>query len=170
MRRRPNHAAKSVHAGETGSEQILRDILDCDVPRIPGALEQGFDFVFHPRFLAEISAVLQVLELLLEIGAAACLRGEPALRDLKMGHARLVERIEKAAIAPRVAWWIAAFKNVKRRPTAGRGGAGAIRNVLASDGAQRFDARRSAAPPAQKAALEAGAQFRVFVGEHRQLA
>src|SRR5215468_2240025 len=99
--------------------------------------------------------MIQVLKLLLEIGAPARLRREPALGDLKVRHAGLVERIEKAAIAPRVARWIAAFENVKRCPTAGRGGAGPIRNVLASDGAQQFEARGSAAAPAQIAAPEA---------------
>src|SRR5580704_14707100 len=114
--------------------------------------------------------MLQVLELLLEIGTPARLRREPALGDLKVRHAGLVERIEKAAIAPRVARWIATFENVNRCPPAGRRGAGAIGNLLASHGAQQFEARGSAAAPAEIAALEAGAQFRVFVGEHRQLA
>jgi len=75
MRRRPNHAPKSVHAGEAGDKQILRDILKRDAPRITRALEQGFDFVFDPPFLAEIGAMLQVLELLLEIGPPARFRG-----------------------------------------------------------------------------------------------
>src|SRR5215470_58528 len=157
MRRRPDHAPKSIHAGEIRDEQILRDILNWDAPWITGALEQGFDFVFHPRLLAKIGAMLQVLELLLEIGTSARLRREPALGDLKVRHAGLVERIEKAAIAPRVARWIAAFENIERRSAAGRGGAGAIGNVPASDGAQQFEARRSPAAPAQIAALEAGA-------------
>jgi hypothetical protein len=59
MRGRPNHAPKSVHAGEAGDKQILRDILKRDVPRITRALEQGFDFVFHPPFLAKIGSLGQ---------------------------------------------------------------------------------------------------------------
>jgi hypothetical protein len=38
------------------------------------ALEQGFDFVLHPPFLAKIGAMLKILELLLEIGTPARLR------------------------------------------------------------------------------------------------
>src|SRR5215470_4044195 len=98
--------------------------------------------------------MLQVLELLLEIGTPARLRGEPALGDLKVRHAGLVERIEKPAIAPRVARWIAAFENVERCPAAWRGGAGAIGNLLASDGAQQFESRGSPAAPTQIAALQ----------------
>src|SRR5258705_11349599 len=101
--------------------------------------------------------MLQILKLLLEIGTSARLRREPALGDLKVRHAGLVERIEKAAIAPRVARWIAPFEHVGRCPAAGRGGTGAIGNVLASDGAQQFEARGSPAAPAQIAAFQAGA-------------
>src|SRR5262249_52482721 len=115
-----NHAPKSVHAGVIGDEQILRDILKWDAPWIACALEQGFDFVFHPRLLTEIGAMFQVLELLLEIRASTCLRREPALGDLKMRHAGLIERIKKAAVAPRVARRIAALENTERCSGAGR--------------------------------------------------
>src|SRR5262249_41489552 len=147
----------AVDAGEMGDDQIVGDILDGDVAGIATALEEGFDFAFHPRLLAEIGAMLQVLELLLEIGTPARLRREPALGDLKVRHAGFVERIEKTAIAPRIARWIAAFESVERCPAARRGGAGAIGNVLAPDGAQQFEARGSPAAPTQIAALEAGA-------------
>src|SRR5262249_31559334 len=148
----------------------LRDVLNRDAPRIARALEQDFDFVLDPRLLAEIGAMLEILELLLEIGAPARLRREPALGDLKVRHAGLVKRIEKSAVASCVARRIAAFENVERCPAAGRGGASAIGNLPAPDRAQQFEARGSPAAPAQIAAPQAGTQLRVFVGEHRQLA
>src|SRR5215471_17286984 len=114
--------------------------------------------------------MLQVLELLLEIRTSTRLRGEPALGDLKVRHAGLIERIKKAAVAPRVARRIAALENVERRSGAGRRGTGAFGNVLASHRAQQFETRRSPAAPAQISAPKAGAEFRVFVSEHRQLA
>jgi hypothetical protein len=144
-----------------GDEQILGDIFERDLPGIAGALEQRLDLVLRPCLLAEVGAVLVILELLLEVGAPTRLRRKPAFGDLKVRHAGLVKRIEKAAVALRIAWRIAPLERVDRRLAAGRRSAGAIDDVLAADGAKQFEARRPPAAPAEETALEAPAQLRV---------
>src|SRR6266566_2616829 len=170
MRGGPDHSLKTIHAGEIGDVEVFLDVLDRDAPRIAGALENGFDLRLDPRLLAELRAMLQVLELLLEIGPPARLRGEPALGDLKVRHARFVERIEKAAIAARIARRIATLQNGERDLSSRPGRAAAFRHILAPDRAQEFEAGRSAAAPAEIAAFEPRAQVRILIGEHRELA
>src|SRR6266850_5682860 len=170
FRRRPDYALETVHAGEIGGVQILLDVLDGDAPGIAGALEQGFDLVLHPRLFSEVGPVLEVLQLLLEVGTPARLRREPAFGDLKVGHARFVQRVEKAAVAAGVARRVAAFQNVERRLSSLAGSAGTGHDFLAPDLAQQLEPRRSPAAPAQVTALEPGAQVWILVGEHRKLA
>src|SRR6266852_5013166 len=114
--------------------------------------------------------MFEVLELLLEIGPAPRFPGEPALGDLKMRHSRLIERIEKAAIAARIAGRIAPLQYGERDLSARSRRAAAGRNIFALDGAQEFQAGRPAAAPAEIAALETRAQLRILIGEHRKLA
>src|SRR5438034_2543610 len=158
FRRRPDHALETVHARETGGVQILLDVLDGDAPGIAGALEQGFDLVLHPRLFSEVGPVLEVLQLLLEVRTPARLCREPAFGDLKMRHARFVERVEKTAVAAGVARRVAAFQNVARRIGRLAGSAGTGPDFLAPDLAQQLEPRRPSAAPAQVTTLEPGAQ------------
>src|SRR5207245_5795869 len=126
-------ALETVHAGEIGGVQILLDVLDGDAPGIAGALEQGFDLVLHPRLFSEVGPVLEVLQLLLEVGTPARLCREPAFGDLKMRHARFVQRVEKAAVAAGVARRVAAFQQAARRISRLAGSASTGHDLLAPD-------------------------------------
>src|SRR5207244_3113656 len=155
----------TVQGGEIGDVQILLDVLDGDAPGIAGALEQGFDLVLHPRLFSEVGPVLEVLQLLLEVGTPARLRREPAFGDLKVRHARFVERVEKAAVAAGVARRVAAFQNVERRFSRLAGSAGTGHDFLAPDLAQQLEPRRSPAAPAQVTTLEPGRQVQAAIFE-----
>src|SRR6476646_5675635 len=101
--------------------------------------------------------MFEVLKLLLEIGPPAPLRGEPTLGDLKMGHARLIERIEKAAIAARIAGRIAPLQYGERNLSARPRRAAPVWDIFAFDCAQELEAGRPAATPAKIAAFESRA-------------
>src|SRR2546425_12327729 len=109
-----------------GGVRVLRAALAGDALGLAGGLEEGFDPVLRPRLFSGVGPVLEVLQLLLEVGTPARLRREPAFGDLKVRHARFVERVEKAAVAAGVARRGAAFPNVGPRlsPLAGSAGTG----------------------------------------------
>src|SRR5258706_11457962 len=166
----PHHPLKAIHPREIGDVKVLFNIFDGDAPGIARPREDGFDLGIDPGLLAEVCAMLEVLELLLEIGPPATLGGEPALGDLKMRHPRLIERIEKSAIAARITRRITPFQDGKRNLSAGPGRAATIRDVFAADGAQKLQAGRSAAAPAEITALEPRTQVPILISEHGELA
>src|SRR5205814_9871296 len=118
---------------------------------------------------SEVGPVVGVRQLLLEVRTPGRLCREPAFGDLKMRHARFVERVEKTAVAAGVARRVAAFQNVERRLCRLAGSAGTGYDFLAPDLAQQLEPRRSSAAPAQVTTLEPGAQVWILVGEHRKL-
>src|SRR5690606_1643094 len=111
-RDRPYHLVEAVHSRERRAEEIRADVLDVDAPRVACLVEQRLDLPLDLAFVNPARAVLEVLQRLLEVRPAVALRLEPALRDLERGHARLVERVQPAAVVPRVADRVAAGQHV----------------------------------------------------------
>src|SRR2546423_9197009 len=87
-----------------------------------------------------------------------------------MGHTRLIERIEKAAIAARIAGRIAPLQDGERNLSARPRRASSFWDIFAFDCAQEIQAGGPTAAPAEIAAFESRLQVRILVGEHRELA
>src|SRR5262245_36041415 len=103
MSGRPYHLRISIHARVVRGEQVFADVFEIDAPGISGLLQKAFDFDLDAASLLDVAAMLQVLDLLLEIRTAAALGCEPALGNLIMRHARFVEWIQESAVAAAVA-------------------------------------------------------------------
>src|SRR5262249_38392236 len=110
----PYHSLESIHSREVRGVEIFVDVFKVHAPGISAFLEKALNLGLDPSLIRDVRAVLQILNLLLELRTAAGFRFQPGFGNIGDRHTRLVKRIQKPAIATAVGRNIASRQHLQR--------------------------------------------------------